>query len=115
MSSWAVLLSSTGFKVDAPSGTVTFAPAVKGDAFRAPWVSSGAWGSFSIERGRCDIACTEGDMLLKAVRLAIPPGKHSAKLNGRDLPLGVSGEEGLLTLRFSEEQTLRAGDRLIVE
>ena len=115
MSSWAVLLSSTGFKVDAPSGTVTFAPAVKGDVFRAPWVSSGAWGSFSIERGRCDIACTEGDMPLKAVRLAIPPGKHSAKLNGRDLPLSVSGEEGLLTLRFSEDQTLRAGDRLVVE
>lgn len=115
MSSWAVLLSSTGFKVDAPRSTVTFAPAVKNERISAPWISSDAWGSFSIGNGKFDLTCSGGTMSFKTLRLGAVSGISTAKVNGTTVDVKIVEEDGIAVLNFKRQQILNTGDRFVVQ
>ena len=115
MSSWAVLLGTTGFKIDAPRGAVTFAPAVGGTAFRAPWVSSTGWGAFGRTPGVFELLCSAGTLRFKELRLRMEDAEHlGVRLNGRALPCKVAGKDGLAVVRFRSPVTVTEGDLLVV-
>lgn len=65
MSSWALLLASTGLECDVSSGRLTFSPklelSIEPDAFRAPWVAGTSWGTLDLRR--------EGDSWIARLQL----------------------------------------------
>jgi uncharacterized protein (DUF608 family) len=115
MSSWAILLGATGFKIDVPGESVSFAPVVGGD-FRAPWVSSSGWGRFTQSEARFELGCESGVLSFRELRLKLDGAKKpSACLNGKKLTATAAKKGGVLTLSFSKPVAMREGDSLVVE
>jgi len=126
MSSWAILLAATGFKVDVPRGRVTLAPAIAAERVRAPWVSSSGWGTFEQTAGRFALACASGRLALRELRLRMPcsakPATQGeaepeakgfvASLGGRRLPATISRDGDLLVVRFRRSVAVAAGRTL---
>jgi hypothetical protein len=123
MSSWAVLLSATGFKVDAPRESVTFAPAVEGE-LRAPWVSSTGWGIFERGAHGFRLCVREGSLRFRELRLgtdthcgrmqwAVCP-RPRVELNGRSLAARVGRKERVCVLAMPKLVCVRAGDEVSV-
>ena len=112
MASWAVLLGATGFKVDAPAGRLTIAPAVAQDGLRAPWVSSTGWGVFEETRGRFRLECRSGSLSLRELRVRAREGETTASLGGAKLECAASSRDGLTAVEFAGEVTLEAGATL---
>ena len=114
MSSWAVLLGATGFKVDAPRGVVSFAPAVPLAACRAPWVSATGWGSFAQTAERFTLECHAGTLACRTLRLTLPAGDWRVTLNGRSLTATVEPRDGATLVRPRAALALAPGDVLLV-
>jgi uncharacterized protein (DUF608 family) len=115
MSSWSVLLSATGFKFDAPRGTVTFAPAVMKEPLHAPWISSTGWGNVSMDQKRLEISCTAGTMQFSILRMKTVPLGKVALLNGNKINVRTANQEGLTVAEFGKMVGMKAGDRLVLE
>jgi len=116
MSSWAILLGATGFKIDVPRASVTFAPPISGDDLLAPWVSSTGWGTFRRTAGRFALLCDGGEIALKELRLNLPVSRTaSVRLNGRRVAAGIGEADGLTVMRFRRAVVLGEGDALCVD
>ena len=115
MSAWAILLGATGFKIDVPRGSVTFAPPVAGTEVVAPWVSSTGWGSFRRAADGFGLFCEAGEIAFKELRLNLPPAEGmSVRLNGHPLRAAIGQEEGLTVVRLRKAAVLEEGDALVV-
>ena len=114
MSSWAVLLGATGFKVDAPRGALAIVPAVPMPRFRAPWVSSTGWGAFEQTAGRFELECRSGTLAFRTLRLGLAGKTASVTLNGVPLRAAVCRDGATLVLSFSRPVTMKDGGRLTV-
>jgi uncharacterized protein (DUF608 family) len=112
MSSWALLLAATGFKVDAPKATLTIAPTVRQKLLRAPWFASTAWGSMAIGPRRFELRCASGEITLKALRLSPGASPWKPKLNGRSIAAEVRSADGLAVIEFTEPLRLAARDAI---
>jgi uncharacterized protein (DUF608 family) len=121
MSSWALLLALTGFRVDRPAQAITFAPALKQHHFRAPFVSSSAWGSFEQEIAfqgcRAAVECRGGSESFKVLNLGAPLRDVgiSVKINGRQLGCAATRQGAGVQITFDEPVTLSEGDTLNIE
>ena len=115
MSSWAVLLAATGFKLDVPRGRVSFAPPVVLPECRAPWVSAYGWGHFAMTGNRFQASCSSGTLTFRILKLGCPSISGQATLNGRPVRLAKSTEGGAILLRAAKPLTLKTGDKLVVE
>lgn len=108
MSSWAVLLGATGFKIDVPRSTLTIAPAYRRREVRAPWVSATGWGTF-VQGGRSfELRCRAGEVRFRTLKLRGGPGLR-ARLDGRPLTASVRQEQDLAAVTFGREVRLKAG------
>jgi hypothetical protein len=115
MSSWAILLGTTGFKIDVPRATVTFAPPVRSGDFRAPWVSSTGYGTFGHTADAFELLCTSGQIRFKELRLAIRPARDAqVLLHGKVLRPVISVKDGLVVLRFKSPVVVSEGEGLVV-
>ena len=115
MSSWAVLLGATGFKIDVPHGSVTFAPAVRSDEVRAPWISSSGWGRFVQAADGFGLFCQAGELSFKELRLGIAVSERAgAALSGKRIAAAVERDGDRTVVRFKKPVTLREGDSLTV-
>jgi hypothetical protein len=114
MSSWAVLLGATGFKLDAPRGRATFAPRLGADRCRAPWVSATGWGSFSQTAGRFTLECRSGEIAFQELRLNLNRAGLSAQSGRESLACTTREEEGYTVVRFAAPVVLREGESLTV-
>jgi hypothetical protein len=114
MSSWALLLAATGFKVDVPKGMLTIAPPVYQAEIRAPWVSSTAWGALTKKTRRLDLSLKGGDMSVRVLRVSLKGGTLRARVDGKPVEAAVAAEDGLVTLRFATPVRLRAGSTLTI-
>jgi uncharacterized protein (DUF608 family) len=115
MSSWAVLLGVTGFKIDVPRGRLTVAPAIAGPDVRAPWVSATAWGTFRRTPEAFALFCLAGTMALRELRVDVPATRTlCAHLNERRLNARVREADGLTAIRFVKPVVLGEGDTLLV-
>jgi hypothetical protein len=114
MSSWALLLASTGFKPDVPNGSLTIAPPKGLKGLRAPWFHSTAWGKLSGTGKRVDLNVVGGKLELTRLRLGVPSETARVRRNGTTIAAVPASENGLLTLAFAEPLVLSAGDSLAV-
>ena len=114
MSSWAVLLAATGFKIDAPRRTLSFAPAV-GGPFRAPWFAATGWGRFEQADGRFRLQCDSGQVSFRSLRLKLPCRPAAARLAGRKLAAKVTAKGDAVTLTMARSVTVKEGQVLVVE
>ncbi len=115
MSSWTVLLSVTGFKVDVPKEMLTVAPPLPGREFRAPWASSTGWGRFKQLDKYFELRCESGMVSFKLLRLNLSKDTLAASLNGKRLSSTTYRDTDLVVVQFPRSVTLMAGDVLVVE
>ncbi|HUS46824.1 MAG TPA: GH116 family glycosyl hydrolase, partial [Phycisphaerae bacterium] len=115
MSSWAILLGATGFKADVPRKTMTFAPAIAGSEFIAPWVASSGWGRFTQKRQSFTLECRSGRLAFRHLRLRLEGKPVAVRLNGRRLAASIAGKDGMTVVSLRREVKLSEGDSLTVE
>ncbi len=115
MSSWTVLLSATGFKIDVPKEMLTIAPTSVGEEFRAPWSSSTGWGRFTQTDRYFELRCESGELSFKSLRLNLPKDNLVASINGRKLDSTTGHDVGLVVLQLPQSVTLTAGEVLTVK
>ncbi len=114
MSSWAVLLGATGFKVDVPRTTVTFAPAVALAEFRAPWVAATGWGRFTQNGPRFTLECRAGSLGFQTLVLTVPCAGQKVRINGKTVPARLVAKDGRTEIVFAKPVTLKADESLAV-
>ncbi|HLJ55468.1 MAG TPA: GH116 family glycosyl hydrolase, partial [Chthonomonadaceae bacterium] len=94
MSSWALLDAACGYDLDTAAGTLTIAPRVAADDFRAFFITATAWGSASISvtggERTVRLAPAWGELKLKTVAVGQPDERRPG---GRQAPdIGGLGE-----------------------
>ena len=120
MSSWALLLSLSGFRMDVPGQTLTITPAIRQEEFRAPYVSASSWGSYSHDTGtaatRASIRCLGGKESFKTLRLSIgrSGAKATAALSGKPVACSSAERDGVLEVTFAKPVKLTEGDTLAI-
>ncbi len=121
MAGWSVLEALSGFRFDATSGALRFAPVDRSaDTYRAPFILGTGWGTFAqTSQGvgmRAEISCTYGELRLSSLTLgAIDRGEVRAKRGESAVAANTTlGEDGV-RIEFAAPLVLRAGDRLVVE
>jgi uncharacterized protein (DUF608 family) len=114
MSSWALLLASTGFRIDVPRKTVTFAPVIRQAESRAPWVSSTGWGHFVQTPQHFELYCDGGSLSLQTLRLSLPEGTWRISCRGEQQPATFANESTGTIGQLRSELVMREGDRLVV-
>jgi uncharacterized protein (DUF608 family) len=111
MSSWATMLSATGFKPDVPQKTLSILPVVPGD-FRAPWVTASGYGTIVREGGALRLHCVSGTLELKALRLR--ETARTVRLGAYTIAAKPTTNERETTLSFSAAVLIEAGQTLEV-
>jgi uncharacterized protein (DUF608 family) len=115
MSSWATLLALTGFKVDAPAGTVSVLPVVRQPRFLAPWASSTGWGTLELAKGTLAVNCRSGSLFFQRLRINLPGRSLRVRLAGRGVSPVSSRAGNVTTLDFKTQIELREGETLAVK
>jgi hypothetical protein len=114
MCSWATLLGVTGFKMDAPRGRLTVAPAVRQAELRAPWCSATGWGTIVQGARRLELACRSGRLTVGELVTALPAGRVTVSLDGTRLACSpLEATEGA-AMRFESPVTIEPGRSLVV-
>jgi uncharacterized protein (DUF608 family) len=116
MAGWALLLSVTGFKLDVPRSTVTFAPT--SESLEAPWFAPSGYGRFVCRPGMFELHSVAGEISFQTLVLA---GRYAhepvrVQVNGEtvgcECAFVADGEHTMLT--FAKKLTLRSGQTLHV-
>ena len=111
MASWAVLLSLSGFKVDAPRGVLHVAPAVRTRPWRAPWFGCTGWGALAQERSRLTLVCRAGSLAFRTLVTNLPAARVQVKLNRALVPCSL---QTATQIEFPAGVTLSAHDVLTI-
>jgi non-lysosomal glucosylceramidase len=123
MASHGVFLAVCGFDYHGPKGQITFAPRLRPDDFRAPFVAAEGWGSYSQRReeGRGFRATLEVRWgRVRVSRLTVTPAEGHAPIQvrvrggGRRLIAGVGMVEGRAVVTLAVPVVLEAGQSLHV-
>jgi uncharacterized protein (DUF608 family) len=95
LSSWALLLSLSGFEYSAPAGRLRFAPKVSRERFRSLFSTGTAWGVVEIDGYQVTLTVAEGELRLWT--LEVDDGVHRfdpALLARPGRPVTVAGFRG---------------------
>ncbi|MBD3176289.1 MAG: hypothetical protein GF320_14010 [Armatimonadia bacterium] len=112
MSSWALLLALTGFRVDAARGALTVEPAQGGD-LRSLYVTSFSWGVIELTGDRFSLRCLGGEERIAEIRVAgLAEGAVAAEVDGAKAEATTRREDGMIVAGFDPPVTLAAGTRL---
>jgi len=88
-SSYAVFLALCGFHFDQARGLLRFEPVIQKENFKAPFTTSGAWGTYQQSRDTASLMLTHGSLRLQSVELPDFAGKSlRITLNGNPVPDG---------------------------
>lgn len=112
MSSWAILLSITGFKLDIPHKTVTIAPV--NIPIKAPWFTPVGYGSFHKESNSFTIICTQGQLCFEKLILSSSDKIKSISLNDKILHFNVKTINNNICITFNECIQLQSCEKLTV-
>jgi uncharacterized protein (DUF608 family) len=115
MSGWAILLGATGFKIDVPRKTLTFAPAAIGSQVLGPWVSATGWGRFRQAGPSFTLQCQAGTLAFKTLRLRLEGAPTIVRLNGRKVAASIKAGPDKTQVALRSEVELAAGDCLVVQ
>jgi non-lysosomal glucosylceramidase len=110
MSSWALLLSLSGFHYDGVNQSIGFNPQINKDDFQTFWSCGSGWGSFSSNKGTCKLNLAFGSLKLKEFHL--PENTYKIiKLNGKPIKSQIKGNR----IFFAKIVELKPGDELLTE
>jgi hypothetical protein len=118
MSSWALLLSLSGFRIDAPAQKLSFAPALRADRVRAPFVTCTSWGHFTQEIGASGrvvtLECRSGSESLKRLALGVKLDlrRLRARVNSARVACSAKMVNGQTLITFARALKLTEGDQL---
>jgi len=120
MASWALLEAASGYRYDAGRAEIGFAPVIRPEDFRAPFVARDGWGTFA-QRVSGDtqvetIALAYGTLAVEVLRFR-PPGtvqSVTVTVDGQPVPVTSSQDSGEVILVLEECLILRAGQTLAV-
>ncbi len=115
MSSWAILLAATGFKVDLTNGRVQFAPIPFKEEFRAPWFASTGWGTFTQIGHRVEITCLGGSLPVRELTLTVSNQPLKVSINDQSITAGFASKDGYSLVNFDQILTLNQGQKIVIE
>jgi hypothetical protein len=120
MAGWSVLEALSGFRYDATTDALRFAPAGSPANFRSPVILNAGWGTFSQTRdaagSRISLACTHGEMRVRSLSLGdVALGTARITVGSQPVDAAISHANGALTMAFAELVVLGQGTRLEVE
>jgi non-lysosomal glucosylceramidase len=105
MSSWAAIPVLSGFRYDARTGRMEFAPRLNADLFRCLWLTPAAWGSFELSSRGLIVAPIAGAVSPNEILMRAPPQIASASIRvtiGSDkVAHTVSQQENAMLIQFS--------------
>ncbi len=105
MSSWSLLLSVTGFKLDVPRNTVKFLP--PGENMAGPWFSPSGFGHFRKDSKTFALVCKYGKLSFDKLVLAISKDIGTVLVNESMVNYEVIEEQNCLTIDFKENIVLK--------
>ena len=114
MSSWAILLGATGFKLNVPKLRISFNPISFESEFKAPWFASTAWGSFTQNVDCFELQCSSGTIQFKELVLKMEKTKGQVLIDEIPIEMEIIEQEGYIILR-SDKISLSAGQILVFE
>jgi non-lysosomal glucosylceramidase len=120
MASYGVFTAACGFEYDGPKGAMAFAPRVQPENFKAAFTSAQGWGSFSQKYDGTGLDATlalrYGQLRLKTLSLIVPSQNQTAgataQVNGKSVPVTSSRIGNRITITFSTDLHLSAGQNL---
>jgi uncharacterized protein (DUF608 family) len=120
MSSWALLEAASGFRYDAGTAQIGFAPALTPENFRAAFVARDGWGTFAQKVAGATqtaaLAPTHGSVTVRTLRLRPLVKAKSVSVTLADRPVESTWQEadGDCTITLRDAVILRAGQGLKV-
>jgi len=123
MASHGVFVSICGFEHHGPKGHIGFVPRLTPENFRAPFIASEGWGTFSQKRNEkqqvSSLHLAYGKLRLAQMAFALPEGetpkKVSVEVKGKSVASGFAREGDRLLVRMPKMITLEAGQMIRVE
>ncbi len=122
MASHGTFLAACGYEHHGPQGHLGFAPRLSPHAFRAPFTTAEAWGTFAQERAngkqRATIEVRYGRVRLRTLALAVPDGitvsSLEVRLNGAQPDATFEQSGPRVMIRLARELVIEQGARLEV-
>jgi len=119
MSSWALLEAAAGYRYDAATGRMAFAPRIGAEDFRCLFVASEGWGRYGQRLAgsafHSELSVDWGRLTLRQLDLAVAARDLHVMLEGQIVPAVAQLDGAGITLRFAEPVTIAAGQALSVE
>jgi len=125
MSSYSLLLALSGFLYDVPSASLTFAPAINQERFKAFFSCGTGWGQIgqrvSKKAMKVSVDLRYGEMKVSAVQLRWPSSGQRkavecrASVAGKKLGVSVVKSAGKLKVVFTDQIVLHQKDTLMIE
>ncbi|MFC7338766.1 GH116 family glycosyl-hydrolase [Haloferula chungangensis] len=116
MASYGVFLAACGFEYHGPRGQLGFAPKIRPDHFKAPFISAEGWGSYSqrIQEGEMEvrIELRKGKLALRSLKVepqGLVPRQLVVNHLGKPVAAGLKIEDGRALIEFSEALEVQAG------
>jgi len=118
MASYGVFVAACGFEYDGPQSSMTFAPRVGPENFRAAFTAAEGWGIFAQSYEgtglRATVTLRYGTLRLKTLNLNLPAGSQARRVvvlaNGKDLAASLIGFGDRVQITFPSELVLVAGE-----
>ncbi|MFV1964233.1 MAG: GH116 family glycosyl hydrolase [Pirellulaceae bacterium] len=121
MASWGVLLGLAGAEYHGPKKQFGFAPRMTPEEFRAVFTAAEGWGTIRQQRhGDTQTNTIEvkwGQLPVATLTFALPRGRQVQKItiDGATSGFAYTQEEDRVTIEFSNERCVAAGEQLKVE
>jgi uncharacterized protein (DUF608 family) len=123
MASYGVFLAACGYEYDGPRGRIGFAPRLTPEQFKAAFTAAEGWGTFSQSfDGSAFNAALDvkwGQLKLRTMALALPPGANATKvvasLGGKGTPATLALEGKRIVVTFTSEIIIAAREKLALQ
>ena len=120
MASYGVFLAACGFEYHGPKGHIGFAPRIKPENFKAPFVASEGWGTYEQKHQPSGltsrILMKYGKLRLKTLSLAISdvmkPDTLKISLNGKEVVASFLEKDKKLLITLRNEVIIEEGGQL---
>jgi non-lysosomal glucosylceramidase len=119
MSSWTLIEAASGYRYDAGSGVMGFAPCITPDSYRAPFVAANGWGTYAqtLSEGSAHVSIrlSAGTLMLSALELSVPAKDVSeATLDGQAVSVNAVVSGDTLRIEFADTVEIGAGQTLTI-
>ena len=110
MSSWTTLLALTGFRLDVPTGVVSFGPKIEG--ITAPWFAPTGYGVVVSKKRDLEVSCRNGNLPIKTLKLETSAKSAKISVDSKSIALTSVREGADLIVKFTEPLTVSTGQKL---